>query len=160
MLRIHVSLEIILVAVLQLTLSANAFLPPYPPAKLFSSAAGTSIASSLASSQTEFTVIKQDQSTDEWELDCYSRPVVVGGKKLWEVLITDSAGSFRFCQQLPSNQVNSKTLRKVVDDLIEEVDVKPTIIRFFRGAMFNMISIALSDLSVTSKPSRCTFALA
>ena len=101
-----------------------------------------------------------DAATDEWELDCYSRPVVVNGKKLWEVLITDSAGSFRFRQELPSNQVNSKTLRQVVDDLMEFSDTKPNIIRFFRGAMFNMINIALSELPVTSKPSRCTFALA
>ena len=43
-------------------------------------------------------------ATDEWELDCYSRPVMVGGKKLWEVLITDSSGSFRLCETLPSNK--------------------------------------------------------
>lgn len=113
-----------------------------------------------ASSTTEYSVINPDKATEEWELDCYSRPVVVNGKKLWEVLLTDSAGSFRYRQELPSNQVNSKTLRKIVDDLIEEVDTKPSIIRFFRGAMFNMINIALSDLPVTAKPSRCTFALA
>lgn len=44
-----------------------------------------------------------DPST-EWELDCYSRPVLVGGKKLWEVLITDSSGSFRVCETLASNK--------------------------------------------------------
>jgi hypothetical protein len=113
-----------------------------------------------STSMTEFEILKQDQATDEWELDCYSRPVAVGGKKLWEVLITDSNGSFHFRQELPSNQVNSKMVRLVVDDLIERVDVKPNIIRFFRGAMFNMINIALSELPVTSKPSRCTFSLA
>jgi hypothetical protein len=42
-------------------------------------------------------------STD-WELDCYSRPVLVDGKKLWEVLITDSSGSFRVCETLASNK--------------------------------------------------------
>jgi len=108
----------------------------------------------------EYTIINPDAATDEWELDCYSRPVVKAGKKLWEVLITDSAGSFRYRQELPSNQVNSKTVRQVVDDLMEEADVKPNTIRFFRGAMFNMLNIALSELPVTSKPSRCTFALA
>ena len=119
-----------------------------------------SLCSTSAESSVEFTILKPDEATDEWELDCYSRPVVVGGKKLWEVLITDSAGSFRYRKELPSSSVNSKTLRQVVDDLMEEVDVKPNIIRFFRGAMFNMINIALSELPVTSKPSRCTFALA
>lgn len=44
-----------------------------------------------------------DPST-EWELDCYSRPVLVDGKKLWEVLITDSSGSFRVCETLASNK--------------------------------------------------------
>ena len=105
--------------------------------------------------------MKPEIATDEWEIDCFSRPVIMeDGKKLWEVLITDSVGSFRFKQILPSNQVNSKTVRQVVDDLIEVAEVKPNVIRFFRGAMFNMIQIALSELPVTSKPSRCTFALA
>lgn len=85
---------------------------------------------------------------------------MVGGKKLWEVLITDSAGSFHYRQPLPSNSVNSKTVRQVVDDLMEQAEVKPNTIRFFRGAMFNMINIALSELPVTAKPSRSTFALA
>ena len=78
--------------------------------------------------------------TSDWELDCYSRPVMVKGKKLWEVLLTDSNGSFRFCKTLPSSQVNSKELRRVVEEVIEEADVKPSTIRFFRGAMFNMVS--------------------
>merc|ERR1712176_1221414 len=51
-------------------------------------------------------------------------------------------------------------LRGVVDDLMETATVKPNVIRFFRGAMFNMINVALSELPVTSKPSRCTLQLA
>ena len=125
------------------------------------SSASTDLASNPPVSDTvEFTVIDADAATDEWELDCYSRPVVKNGKKLWEVLVTDSAGSFRYRHELPSNQVNSKMVRQVVDDLIENSDTKPNIIRFFRGAMFNMLNIALQDLSVTSRPSRCTLALA
>jgi len=96
----------------------------------------------------------------DWEMDCYSRPVMVGGKKLWEVLLTDSTGSFRYCKTLPSNQVNSKEVRRVVEQVIDESDIKPQTIRFFRGAMFNMINIALSDVEVVAKPSRCTFELA
>jgi RNA-binding protein Tab2/Atab2 len=105
------------------------------------------------------------EASDEWELDCYSRPVVLEGKKLWEVLITDSTGSFRYIKTLPSNQVNSKQLRATVESVMEDYvdtnDLKaPTLIRFFRGAMFNMINIALSDIDVSRRPSRCTFALA
>lgn len=115
---------------------------------------------SAISETAEYKTVDSKAATDEWELDCYSRPVVVNGKKLWEVLITDSAGSFRFRQELPSNQVNSKTLRQVVENLIDKANVKPNTIRFFRGAMFNMINIALSELPVTAKPSRCTLELA
>lgn len=99
------------------------------------------------------------EPSPEWELDCYSRPVIVQGKKLWEVLITDSTGSFRICEPLPSNKVNSRELRRVIENAIEDAEVKPSIIRFFRGAMFNMINIALSEVDAIARPSRCTFAL-
>jgi len=112
------------------------------------------------SSGTQTKVKSTVQPAAEWELDCYSRPVLVDGKKLWEVLITDSTGEFRVCEALPSNRVNSRELRRVVEEAIEEAEVKPNTIRFFRGAMFNMINIALSEVEVVARPSRCTFALA
>ena len=109
----------------------------------------------------EITRVPEKKPSADWELDCYSRPVVaVGGKKLWEVLITDSTGSFRYLKTLPSNQVNSKELRSTVEELLEQSDVKPNTIRYFRGAMFNMIKIALSELDVVGRPSRCTYAVA
>ena len=86
--------------------------------------------------------------SSEWELDCYSRPVLVEGKKLWEVLLTDSTGSFRYCKTLASNQVNSKELRRVVESVMDEADVKPSTIRFFRGAMFNMVRKTCSDCTL------------
>jgi hypothetical protein len=136
-----------------LVASVDAFSPA------FSKSTATRLFSTPAAA--EIILVPNKTPSAEWELDCYSRPVVVaGGKKLWEVLITDSAGSFRFLKTLPSNQVNSKELRKTVEDLMEQMDVKPSTIRFFRGAMFNMINIAMSDLDVVGKPSRCTFALA
>lgn len=102
-----------------------------------------------------------DKVTPDWELDCYSRPVLVDGKKkLWEILMTDSSGNMRIRRALPSNKVNSREVRRVVEEIIDESDVKPGTIRFFRGAMFNMINIALSEIDVIAKPSRCTFALA
>lgn len=95
--------------------------------------------------------------SDEWELDCYSRPVLAeDGKKLWEVLITDRLGSFRYLKTLSSNLVNSRNLRKVVEDIIEQSPIKPKTVRFFRNQMYNMITIALSTLDVDVKPSRCT----
>lgn len=95
--------------------------------------------------------------SDEWEIDCYSRPVQVeDGKKLWEVLIVDSKhpNGFKYLKTLSSNLVNSRNLRKVIEDVIEESPVRPKTIRFFRNQMFNMINIALSTLNVDIKPSR------
>lgn len=37
-------------------------------------------------------------------------------------------------------RVNSRELRRVVDEAIDNAEVKPSTIRFFRGAMFNMVS--------------------
>lgn len=117
---------------------------------------------SEASSSTNTVLTKNAavKPSQDWEIDCYSRPVMVNGKKLWEVLVTDSTGSFRLCETLASNKVNSRELRRVVDEAIENAEVKPNTIRFFRGAMFNMINIALSEIDIIAKPSRCTFALA
>lgn len=138
------------------------------PADGFTFSSTRRIAPILASSPSSLSTNKDkeesviwDKVTVEWELDCYSRPVLVNGrKKLWEILVTDSSGSMRVCRCVPSNKVNSREVRRVVEDIIEESEVKPSTIRFFRGAMFNMINIALSEIDVTAKPSRCTFALA
>jgi len=96
-----------------------------------------------------------------WELDFYSRPVQgADGKKLWELLITDGANSFRHVEAVPSNCVNSRELRSRVQRLIDEAEVRPSTIRFFRSQMKNMISIALNELpDVACKPSRVTYAL-
>ena len=60
-------------------------------------------------------------------------------------------------------RVNSRELRRVIEETIEEAEIKPTHIRFFRGSMFNMMNIALQELSnsddITIIPSRCTYAL-
>ena len=40
----------------------------------------------------------------EWELDCYSRPVLQNKKKLWELLICDNTGALRIVQSIPANK--------------------------------------------------------
>lgn len=97
----------------------------------------------------------------QWELDFYSRPVQgPDGKKLWELLVTDDAGSFKHAEAVPSNCVNSRELRTRVQRLVDGADVKPENIRFFRKQMKNMISIALGDLpEVRCVPSRATYQL-
>ena len=97
----------------------------------------------------------------QWELDFYSRPVQgPDGKKLWELLVTDSSGSFQHVEAVPSNCVNSRELRTRVQRLIDAAEVKPSSVRFFRVQMKNMISIALNELpGVECKPSRVTYRL-
>lgn len=146
--------------------SSCAFTTPPSSAVRHSNSVQSSIitaSSSLSSSSPDTAVNEQnwDKVTDQWELDCYSRPVVVDGKKkLWEILVTDSSGNMRIQRALPSNKVNSREVRRVVEEIIDDSEVKPSTIRFFRGAMFNMINIALSEIDVVARPSRCTFALA
>ena len=103
-------------------------------------------------------ILFTDDMSDEWELDCYSRPVMgADGKKLWEILLTDSTGSFRYLKTIPSNLVNSRNLRNAVEEVMEQAPVRPKMIRFFRNQMFNMITIALSTLEIEVKPSRRTY---
>ena len=167
----------LLLQLLTFSSTANAFVVPSLSPTLKATTTTTTTTVTRVSSSTETSgetspALPEDEElifnsnvkpSSDWELDCYSRPVVVaGGKKLWEVLITDSTGSFRYKKVLPSNAVNSKAVRQTVEELIEntpQLEVKPTTIRFFRGAMFNMINIALKELDVVGRPSRCTFAL-
>lgn len=59
------------------------------------------------------------------------------------------------------NLVNSRNLRKVIEDVIEESPVRPKTIRFFRNQMFNMINIGsyLFTLSLTSLTHILTYLL-
>jgi hypothetical protein len=129
------------------TIKSSAFTTPPSVAVRHSSNLQSSImtaSSSLSSSSPETAVNEHnwDKVTDEWELDCYSRPVLVDGKKkLWEILITDSSGNMRIQRVLPSNKVNSREVRRVVEEVIDNSEVKPSTIRFFRGAMFNMVRV-------------------
>ena len=64
-------------------------------------------------------------------------------------------------EPIPANKVNSREVRKRIEDLIEKAPVRPRVIRFFRRAMFNMLNIALADLGagIQIRPSRSTYTL-
>jgi len=99
--------------------------------------------------------------SDTWEVDVYSRPVTVGGKKLWELLVTDASGTFKHVEAIPANKVNSREVRARVVALLDQAPARPKVLTFFRRAMVNMLSIALKDVAtgVAVKPSRTTHAL-
>ncbi|CAC27084.1 hypothetical protein [Guillardia theta] len=99
-------------------------------------------------------------SDEVWELDFFSRPVILDdGKKLWELIIVNKDKSLQIIESVPNNMVNSKELRRKLLNIINSAEKKPDVIKFFRAQMFNMISIALSDLDINVKPSRRTYAL-
>ena len=71
-------------------------------------------------------------------------------REIWEsadvcLQISESIGSNDWANFPPlttfafSNRVNSREVRRVVEEIINESEVKPNTIRFFRGAMFNMV---------------------
>lgn len=135
-----------------------------PPAKDGAAAAAAPAAPAAAAAVPgpETTIKPGVKISNEWELDVYSRPVVgADGKKLWELLICDSTGNLRHVSPIPSNMVNSREVRKTIEGVIEAAPggSKPTVIRFFRNAMFNMIDIALKEVEVAVKPCRTTYAM-
>lgn len=107
-------------------------------------------------------------STVIWELDFYSRPIFEeNGKKRWEVVIcetpleasADPAQGFRFAKYCPSTSVNSLWLKEAIEAAVEQSGTPPTLIRFFRRQMNNMILKASSDAGLVAKASRRTAAL-
>ena len=103
-----------------------------------------------------------------WELDFYSRPILdENKKKLWEVVICESPTSidrpldslFQYAQYCSNQTVNSIWLREAIAKAIQEAEVPPKKIRFFRRQMNNMITKACNDAGITAVPSRRTYAL-
>ncbi|GJQ12606.1 hypothetical protein GpartN1_g4397.t1 [Galdieria partita] len=112
------------------------------------------------SSQQAFRTREIEQPSTVWELDFYSRPVYgEDNKRIWELIVVDE--NFHLChvESVPNNMINSTELRKRVESLLNQVTVKPKVIKFSRMPMFNMISLALKDLGVEVKPSRRTYRL-
>eukprot|EP00929_Paragymnodinium_shiwhaense_P099483 TRINITY_DN6114_c0_g1_i1.p1 TRINITY_DN6114_c0_g1~~TRINITY_DN6114_c0_g1_i1.p1 ORF type:complete len:521 (+),score=114.63 TRINITY_DN6114_c0_g1_i1:97-1563(+) len=84
--------------------------------------------------------------SDEWEIDCFSRPVNKDGKKMWELLLTDANAVYRRVAQMKPTRVNSVVVQKIISIFIEESKVKPKTIRYFRKVMKNMLNVALNSI--------------
>lgn len=95
-----------------------------------------------------------------WELDFYSRPVKDGdGKKIWELLICDRFRHKEWVQICPANQVNSDWLANQLQQVVQQWQVSPQKIRFYRPAMHNMINRACKLADLPALPSRRLWAL-
>jgi len=86
----------------------------------------------------------------EWELDCFSRPVLREGKKMWELNLCDENAVYRRVAQMKPTRVNSVVVQKLVQIFIEESKVKPKIVRFYRKVMKNMLTVALTNIKENS----------
>ena len=133
-----------------------------------SSETASSTSSSTARRETPLGAVVEEKKkrpiSSEWELDCFSRPVTVEGKKLWELLVVDTTGQWREIVELKASSVNSVSVREAVEEVISKAPVKPTTIRFFRKQMVNMLSIALNAVvesrsNLRILPSRSTHAI-
>lgn len=86
---------------------------------------GATSPASTGSETSKRSDLVRERLSQEWELDCYSRPVIGSdGKKLWELLICDSLGEFKRVEQMPSNMVNSREVRKLVEK-VSDVSAMP-----------------------------------
>jgi len=92
----------------------------------------------------------------EWELDLYLRPILdERGKKLWELVVTDSQRSFVFSEFFRNNKVNSASLKLTLNKLLKFLGCKrPTRCNYFRSQSQNIIKRALNDLKIWPVPSR------
>merc|ERR1711998_654408 len=91
-----------------------------------------------------------------WELDLCSRPILdERGKKLWELLVTDSRRSFVFSEFFRNNKVNSASIKSTLIQLLESQQfTKPAQCHFFRSQSQTIVTRALNDLEIRSVPSR------
>ena len=103
-----------------------------------------------------------------WELDFYSRPILdETGKRLWEVVLCEAPNRvdqtletcFSYAEFCPNTQVNSLWLQGALERAMEQSGTKPTLIRFFRRQMNNMITKTCGDLGISCVLSRRTIVL-
>jgi len=87
-----------------------------------------------------------NEVSEDWEVDCFSRPIVRDGKKIWELMVTDANGMYRRVAQMKPTRVNSVVVQKLITIFIEEAKVKPRSIRFFRKVMKNMLTVSLTTM--------------
>jgi len=112
---------------------------------------------------------KRILKTGDWELDFYSRPVLVSdGKRRWELLISstqDFSGSktFKYEKRCPANEVNSIWLIQALEEALKNAQNEgweaPKRLRCWRGSMKTMIKKASEKVGLQVIASRRTFSL-
>ncbi|QZZ23592.1 Tab2/Atab2 family RNA-binding protein [Leptothermofonsia sichuanensis E412] len=92
-----------------------------------------------------------------WEVDFYRRPLRdENGEPLWELLICDTADSFRHNAFCPQAQAGREWLVTRLEDLVVSGLALPETIRVFRPQAFNLLQAACMVLGITAEPTRHT----
>lgn len=103
---------------------------------------------------------QQTSTSTTWELDFCSRPILdERNKKVWELLVTDTNGSFTHSKFFPNNKINSTELKNALSELLAQQASKPEKVLFFRNQMQTIITRALTDLQIEAVPSRRCYRL-
>lgn len=92
-----------------------------------------------------------------WEVDFYRRPLRdEDGKPLWELLVCDTAGSFRHNAFCPQAEAGRAWLVARLDDLAAAGLALPETIRIFRPQAFNLLQPVCKQFGINAEPTRHT----
>jgi hypothetical protein len=92
-----------------------------------------------------------------WEVDFYRRPLRdEDGKPLWELLVCDTAGSFRHNAVCPQTEAGRDWLVARLEDLVAAGLALPETIRIFRPPAFNLLQPVCKQFGIHAEPTRHT----
>jgi len=95
-----------------------------------------------------------------WEVDFYRRPLRDGaGNPLWELVITEAAGTWQHCAVCSQAEASSDWLRAAFKQLAETGKALPDCIRVFRPQSLSLLTVVGEQMGFPVEPTRDTPAL-
>lgn len=95
--------------------------------------------------------------THSWELDFYRRPLQdEAGNPLWELLVCDSVGDFRYVAVCPQAEASADWLLVQLQQAIEAGQSKPDRVHVFRPQTLNLLEPVGKQLGIPIEATRRT----
>jgi hypothetical protein len=95
--------------------------------------------------------------THSWELDFYRRPLQdEAGNPLWELLVCDLVGDFRFVAVCPQAEARADWLLVQLQALVDAGHPRPDRIHVFRPQTLNLLETAGNPLGISIEATRRT----
>ncbi|MBW4470500.1 MAG: Tab2/Atab2 family RNA-binding protein [Stenomitos rutilans HA7619-LM2] len=95
--------------------------------------------------------------THIWELDFYRRPLQnEAGTPLWELLVCDAVGDFRYAATCPQAEASAVWLLAQLQPLLEATQVRPDRIHVFRPQTLNLLEPVAKQLGIPIEATRRT----